>query len=83
MPLPHKAEAEYAYVLHWLLTLALEHPEDWRRRAGQRLTELKPAHARRHRAAPRRARSRQARLREPGGALMAGDTAIEWADARA
>ena len=44
VPLPHKAEAEYAYVLHWLLTLAIRHPDDWRRRAGERLTELRPAH---------------------------------------
>ena len=44
VPLPNKAQAEYAYVLHWLLTLAIAHPDDWRRRAGVRLTELRPAH---------------------------------------
>lgn len=43
--LPHKAEAEYAYVLHWLLTLAIQHGDGWRFHAAERLEQLKPAHA--------------------------------------
>lgn len=44
VPLPYKAEAEYAYVLHWLLTLAIEHGEAWRAQAAKRVDELLPAH---------------------------------------
>lgn len=56
-----RAEDEQAFVLHWLLTLALEHGADWRRHAGETLTvviaeakaraaskESPPAHEPRH-----------------------------------
>lgn len=42
--LPFKVEAETAYVLHWLLCLAIEHGAEWRRLAGERIHELMPAH---------------------------------------
>lgn len=35
-----KCEAEQAYVLHWLTTLALEHGAGWRVKAADRLREL-------------------------------------------
>lgn len=38
--IPKKAEAEQAHVLHWLIKLALDHPNDWSVRAD---AELKSA----------------------------------------
>ncbi|MCJ2020545.1 hypothetical protein MKK84_24480 [Methylobacterium sp. E-065] len=35
-----RAEDEQAFVLHWLLTFALEHGAEWRRRAGETLTPV-------------------------------------------
>lgn len=35
-----KCEAEQAFVLHWLLTLCLEHGALWRRHAGETLQEV-------------------------------------------
>ncbi|MGU3540041.1 hypothetical protein [Methylobacterium sp. A54F] len=32
-----RAEDEQAFILHWLLTLALEHGADWRKHAGETL----------------------------------------------
>ena len=31
--IPRKAEAEQAYVLHWLIRLTLDHGRDWQERA--------------------------------------------------
>ena len=42
--LPRRVEAECAYVLHWLLKVALEHGPDWRERAQAQIDALKPAH---------------------------------------
>ena len=50
-----RAEDEQAFVLHWLLTLALEHGAEWRKHAGEILTpliaEAKAARAAREEAA--------------------------------
>jgi hypothetical protein len=35
--IPRKCEAEQAFVMHWLTTLALEHGPAWRRVAGDEL----------------------------------------------
>jgi hypothetical protein len=35
--IPPRAEDEQAFVLHWLLTLYLEHGTDWRRHAADQL----------------------------------------------
>src|SRR5690606_34390362 len=35
-----RSEAEQAYVLHWLIKLAIDHPADWRKRVGDRLAEI-------------------------------------------
>jgi len=35
-----KTEAEQAFVLHWLIGVALEHGANWRAAAGQRLWEI-------------------------------------------
>ena len=40
--IPNKCEAEQAFVLHWLIGLALEHGEDWQKRAGETLDGLRP-----------------------------------------
>jgi hypothetical protein len=40
MEIERKAEAEQAAVIHWLIKLALDHPDDWRVRAGERLAEI-------------------------------------------
>lgn len=37
---PKKAEAEQAFILHWLIKLALDHPDDWRKRAATELDEM-------------------------------------------
>ncbi len=49
-----RAEDEQAFVLHWLLTLALEHGATWRKRAGDTL-ETVVAEANAARAAKRAA----------------------------
>lgn len=36
----HKAEAEQAFVLHWLVGLYLEHGDDWRPIAGVRIRDV-------------------------------------------
>lgn len=38
--IPEKAEAEQAFVLHWLIGLALKHGTGWRPIAGAHLDEL-------------------------------------------
>lgn len=35
-----RAEDEQAYVLHWFIQLALEHGDEWRKRAGEQLQEM-------------------------------------------
>ncbi|MCJ2092115.1 hypothetical protein MKK67_06325 [Methylobacterium sp. J-072] len=35
-----KCEDEQAFILHWLVTLVLEHGADWRRHAGETLTAV-------------------------------------------
>lgn len=40
-----KAEDEQAVVLHWFLSLAVEHGDGWRNRVGQHLRSLRPAPA--------------------------------------
>lgn len=35
-----KCEDEQAFILHWLVTLVLEHGTDWRRHAGETLTAV-------------------------------------------
>lgn len=35
-----RLEDEQAYVLHWLVTLVLEHGADWRKHAGERLGQV-------------------------------------------
>ena len=35
-----KCEDEQAFILHWLMTLVLEHGADWRRHAGETLTPV-------------------------------------------
>lgn len=37
--IPQKAEAEQAYVIHWMLNLYLEHGENWRKVAAELLKE--------------------------------------------
>lgn len=39
--IPHKIEEEQAFVLHWLIKLALDYPDDWRDRAGKRIEEIR------------------------------------------
>jgi hypothetical protein len=39
-PIPTKTEREQAFVLHWLIKLALRHGDGWRKIAGDRLQEL-------------------------------------------
>lgn len=46
-----KAEAEHAYVLHWLIGLALEHGDDWKPKAAAQLDALKAKIAARQAAA--------------------------------
>ncbi|GHB33684.1 hypothetical protein GCM10007094_23100 [Pseudovibrio japonicus] len=38
--IPHKTEAEQAYVLHWLIGLVLEHGEGWREKVSERLQHI-------------------------------------------
>jgi hypothetical protein len=38
--IPNKVEAEQAFVLHWLIKLALEHGDGWRKIAGDQLAEI-------------------------------------------
>lgn len=38
--IPEKTEAEQAFVLHWLIGLALERGDGWRKVAGDRLAEV-------------------------------------------
>lgn len=38
--IPRKTEEEQAHVLHWMLKLAIDHPDDWRDRVGRRLDEV-------------------------------------------
>jgi hypothetical protein len=38
--IPKKCEDEQAYVLHWLLCIALEHCEGWREVAARKLDEM-------------------------------------------
>jgi hypothetical protein len=52
-----RAEDEQAFVLHWLLTLALQHGADWRKRAGEALEPI-IAEAKAARAAREAARGR-------------------------
>lgn len=35
-----RAEAEQAYVIHWMTKLAIDYPEDWRERVGSCLQEI-------------------------------------------
>ncbi len=35
--IPTKAEAEQAYVIHWLLTIYAEHGDQWRVKAGEQI----------------------------------------------
>lgn len=41
--IPKKCEAEQAHVLHWLIKLALDHPEDWADRADAEIKALAAA----------------------------------------
>ncbi len=43
MKIETRGEAEQAHVIHWLLKMALDHPEDWRKRVGDRLDEIAAA----------------------------------------
>ena len=38
--IPRKVEAEQAFILHWLVTLALQHGADWRKHADATLSEV-------------------------------------------
>jgi hypothetical protein len=38
--IPKKAEAEQAHVLHWLIKLALDHPDDWSDRADAEIRAM-------------------------------------------
>lgn len=38
--IPCKAEAEQAFVLHWLIGLVLAHGSGWRKVAGEKLGEI-------------------------------------------
>ena len=38
--IPCKTEEEQAFVLHWMLQIALQHGENWRRVAGERMKEI-------------------------------------------
>ena len=38
--IPPKTEAEQAFVLHWLIGLALEHGDNWRKIAGGKIAEV-------------------------------------------
>ena len=38
--IPRKAEAEQAFIIHWLTRLCLAHPEDWREHANAELAAL-------------------------------------------
>jgi hypothetical protein len=38
--IPTRAEDEQAFVLHWLIGLALEHGASWRKIAGTKLQEV-------------------------------------------
>jgi hypothetical protein len=42
---PTKSEAEQAHVIHWLLKMRLDHPEDWRKRVGEELDRIANAAA--------------------------------------
>jgi hypothetical protein len=44
-PIPPKAEAEQAYLLHWLLRLAAEHGAAWRERAAEHIEGIHHAAA--------------------------------------
>lgn len=43
MRIETRGEAEQAHVIHWLLKMALDHPEDWRKRVGDRLDAIAKA----------------------------------------
>jgi hypothetical protein len=38
--IPRKAEEEQAFVLHWLIGLALEHGSEWRKRGSEIIQEM-------------------------------------------
>lgn len=38
-----RAEEEQAHVMHWLITLALEHGAAWREKASERISEIRAA----------------------------------------
>lgn len=38
--IPQKTEDEQAHALHWCIGLALEHGDDWRKIAGERLEAI-------------------------------------------
>jgi hypothetical protein len=38
--IPTRVEDEQAFVLHWLIGLALEHGDAWRKVAGERIGEI-------------------------------------------
>lgn len=38
--IPEKAEAEQAFMLHWLIPFALEHGDRWRAAAGKELAKI-------------------------------------------
>ena len=38
--IPRKTEDEQAFVLHWLIKLALDHPDDWQERAHAEIEGL-------------------------------------------
>lgn len=42
-----RAEAEQAYVIHWMTKLAIDYPEDWRKRVASCLREIADAAAKR------------------------------------
>lgn len=41
--IPRKAEAEQAFVLHWMVKLYLTHGDDWREHCEQELKEARAA----------------------------------------
>lgn len=41
--IPRKIESEQAHVLHWLIGIALEHGDGWRKVAGAQLEEITAA----------------------------------------
>lgn len=41
--IPTKTEEEQAFVLHWMISLVLEHGTEWRRKVAERLKEIADA----------------------------------------